>query len=85
MPRGHVVAAGCWLWATMTALFAMTTRLAVAMPICAVNGIGARKGYRVCNMRSLLACLSQLCTELAMMLVQIHQLEPLQAVVCCPF
>lgn len=41
MPRGHVVAAGCWLWATMTALFAMTTRLAVAMPICAVNGIGA--------------------------------------------
>ncbi|PRW32866.1 MFS general substrate transporter isoform A [Chlorella sorokiniana] len=40
MPRGHVVAAGCWLWATMTALFAMTTRLAVAMPICAVNGIG---------------------------------------------
>lgn len=42
MPRGHVVAAGCWLWATMTALFALTTRLAVAMPICAINGVGER-------------------------------------------
>ncbi|EFN51219.1 hypothetical protein CHLNCDRAFT_141208 [Chlorella variabilis] len=40
MPRGTVIAAGCWLWATMTALFACTTRLYVAMPICAMNGVG---------------------------------------------
>ena len=41
MPRGTVIAAGCWLWATMTALFACTTRLYVAMPICAMSGVGA--------------------------------------------
>jgi hypothetical protein len=40
MPRGTVIAIGCWLWATMTALFALTTSLYVAMPICAMNGMG---------------------------------------------
>lgn len=40
MPRGTVIAAGCWLWATCTALFASTHSLYAAMPICALNGIG---------------------------------------------
>jgi hypothetical protein len=44
MPRGTVIAIGCWLWATMTALFALTTNLYVAMPICAMNGMGERAG-----------------------------------------
>ncbi|KAL4422801.1 hypothetical protein ABPG75_008998 [Micractinium tetrahymenae] len=40
MPRSTVIAAGCWLWAAMTSLFALTHRLAVATPICAMNGVG---------------------------------------------
>lgn len=44
MARSTVIAIGCWLWATMTSLFALTHSLAVAMPICAINGVGARGG-----------------------------------------
>ncbi|PSC76181.1 MFS general substrate transporter [Micractinium conductrix] len=40
IPRGTVIAIGCWIWAAMTALFALTTRLSVALPICAINGVG---------------------------------------------
>lgn len=44
MARSTVIAIGCWLWATMTSLFALTHSLAAAMPICAMNGVGARSG-----------------------------------------
>lgn len=40
MARSTVIAVGCWLWATMTSLFALTHSLAAAMPICAMNGVG---------------------------------------------
>lgn len=41
MSRGTVIAIGCWLWAAMTAVFACTTSLYIAMPVCAINGVGA--------------------------------------------
>ncbi|KAI3430502.1 hypothetical protein D9Q98_005097 [Chlorella vulgaris] len=40
MSRGTVIAIGCWLWAAMTAVFACTTSLYIAMPVCAINGVG---------------------------------------------
>ena len=43
-PRGHVIAAGCCIWALMTACFALTTSLTLATCICAVNGIGGCAG-----------------------------------------
>lgn len=43
-PRGAVIGCGCLIWAVMTALFATTSSVYAAMPICAVNGLGLVRG-----------------------------------------
>ena len=40
MPRGRVIAIGCIVWSTFTALFAFTNSVSVALPLCAMNGVG---------------------------------------------
>ena len=40
LPRGTIICLGCIIWATFTSLFATTNSINVAMPLCAVNGIG---------------------------------------------
>lgn len=43
-PRGAVIGCGCLIWGVMTALFATTSSVYAAMPICAVNGLGLVRG-----------------------------------------
>lgn len=38
--RTKVVAAGCWLWAVMTAMVGLSTNVHEAMVWCAFNGLG---------------------------------------------
>jgi MFS family permease len=40
MPRGTVIALGCFIWSTFTILFATTNSISYALPLCAMNGIG---------------------------------------------
>lgn len=39
-PRGAVIAAGCLIWATFTALFGTLSSYALAVPVLAMNGLG---------------------------------------------
>lgn len=40
IPRGTVIAIGCLVWSTFTALFAFTNSVSAALPLCAMNGVG---------------------------------------------